>query len=306
PKTLASRHSEWLSFRYRRPFAIVEWVLAPFALLLNWIGATIVNLSGGRIGTRQLVNIDLLRSVISLGHREGAVDMEEATMLHKVLSFGDRRVREVMTPRTEMVWMHEDTRLADFLDTYDRTPRSRFPMYKEDVDNVVGILHTSDVIRAMHKGRIQQDSGLLQLVRPARFVPETKPMDDLFAEMRSAGSQMFLVVDEYGGVAGLVTMQQLVGAITGWVGEEGEEPEEEVESLGEGTFQVDGGMQVTEANEVLGLGIPEGEYETVAGFLLDSLGRIPREGETFRHGHTRLKITEMKGVKIEKVLVTKP
>ncbi|MFQ5874160.1 MAG: hemolysin family protein, partial [Dehalococcoidia bacterium] len=294
-----------LAFRYLRPFALVEWVLFPFSILLQWIGMAIVNLSGGKLGSRYLVSEELLRSVISVGQREGAVDREEARMLHKVFSFGDRRVKEVMTPRTEMIWISEDTRLSDFLDTYDRAPRPRFPVYKEEVDNVVGILHTSDVIRAMHKGEIQQDSSLLHLVRPARFVPETKPLDDLFAEISSSGIQMVIVVDEYGGVAGLVTTTQLVGAITGWAGGEEEALEEEFESLGEGAFQVDAGIQVTEANERLGLSIPDGEYETVAGFVLDALGHIPREGETFRHRRTKLTVTEMAGVKIEKVLVTK-
>ena len=222
PKTFASRHAEWLAFRYLRPFAVVEWVLLPLSALIHWIGMAIVNLSGGKIGSRELVSEELLRSVISVGQTEGAVDREEAMMLHKVLSFGDRRVKEVMTPRTEIVWMNEDTRLPDFLDTYDRVPISRFPVYKEAVDNVVGILHTRDVIRAIHKEEIQQDSALLHLVRPTRFVPETKPLDDLFGEMQSSNTQMALVVDEYGGIAGLVTMSQLVAAIMGRVVDEGE------------------------------------------------------------------------------------
>ena len=305
PKTFASRHAEWLAFRYLRPFTVVEWILFPFSALLRLIGTAIVNLSGGKIGSRRMVSEELLRSVISVGQEEGAVDRDEAIMLHKVLSFGDRSVKEVMTPRTEMVWMDEDAVLSDFLDIYEQTPRARFPLYKEDVDNVVGILQTRDVIRAMHKGEIQQNSTLLHLVRPAGFVPETKPLDDLFVEMRSSGSQMTLVVDEFGGAAGLVTVNDLVRAITGWVGEEGEASEEEFESLGEGAFQVDGGMQVDEANERLGLGIPDGDYETVAGFVLDVLGHIPHQGEATRHGQIRLLVTEMKGVKIEKIMVTK-
>jgi len=305
PKTFASRHAESLAFRYLRPFTIIEVILFPFATLVRWIGTAVVNLTGGGARTRYLVSEELLRSVISIGQREGAVEQEEAKMLHKVLSFGDRRVKEVMTPRTEIAWVEEDTTLSDFLDIYDRGSRSRFPMYKETMDNVVGILHTSDVIKAMHKGAIEAESDLVHLVRPARFVPETKQLDDLFEEMQDAGNQMSLAVDEHGGIAGLVTTQQLVEAITGWAGEDEEDAAEEVESLGQGTFQVDGGMQIEEANERLGVSIPDGEYETLAGFLLDLLGHIPQEGDTAYHGSMSMTVSEMAGVKIEKILVSK-
>ena len=250
PKTFASRHAEWLAFRYLKPFVLVEWVLFPLSILFQIIGRAIVNLTGGKIGSRQLVTEDMLRSVISIGHQEGAVDAEEAKMLHKVLGFEDRLVKEVMIPRTEIVWMNEDTRLSDFMERYEAAPWARFPVYKEDIDNVVGILHTRDVIKAMYQKVVQPDSHLLQLVRTARFVPETKPLDDLFFEMRSSGIQMTLVVDEYGGISGLVTTQQLVEAIMGRTAN-ADQPQEEVEELDEGTFQVDGGMQVSEANETL-------------------------------------------------------
>ncbi len=305
PKTFASRHSEWLAFRYIRPFAVFELLLFPFAILIRWIGTAVVNLTGGRSRGSYQVSEELLRSVISIGQSEGAVESDEAIMLNKVLNFGDRLVKEVMTPRTEIAWVEEDTTLSEFLDIYDQAPRSRFPMYKENMDNVVGILHTSDAIRAMHKGDIEAGSNLIHLVRPARFVPETKQLDGLFEEMQTTGIHMVLTVDEHGGIAGLVTMQQLVGAITGWTGEDEQAPSEEVESLGQGTFQVDAGMQIEEANERLNLSIPDGEYETIAGFLLDQLGHIPMEGEAVRHGSLTLTVSEMSGVKIEKILMTK-
>ena len=234
PKTFASRHPEWLAFRYQRPFCLVEWILRPISVLLHWIGIAIIKLSGAKAGARDLVSPELLQSVITAGQQAGTVEEEEATILRKVLGFGDRRVNEVMTPRNEVVWMNEETTLSTFLDIYVQLPHPRFPVYKESVDNVVGILHTQDVIKAMHNNEIQQDTPLLRLGQPAIFVPETKPLDDLFVEMRASGVQMALAVDEYGGVAGLVTMNQLLTAIIGRFGEEGEEGEEEYESLGEG------------------------------------------------------------------------
>ena len=304
PKTFATRHPEWLAFHYLRLFALVEVLLLPVSVFLELIGRGIISLSGGRIGARNLVSAEVLRSVISVGREHGAVDREEAKMLQNVLVFRDRLVKEVMTPRTEMVWLDEDTTLNTFLDEYDTAPLSRFPVYKEAYDNVVGILHTRDVIRALHGGQVQSDSLLIELVRPIQFVPETKRLGDLFFEMRSSGQQMYLVVDEYGGVSGLVTNQQLVAAIMGRVADD-EAVRDEVEELESGAFQVDGGMPIQEASETLGFNIPDGDYETIAGFALDILAHIPTEGEAFRFQGRRITISEMKGVKIERLLVTK-
>lgn len=304
PKTFASRHAEWLAFRYIKPFALVEVVLLPVSVFLELIGRCIVRASGGRVRGRNLVNPELLRSVISVGREEGGVHREEARMLQNVLAFRDRLVKEVMTPRTEMVWLDEDTTLQSFLDEYETSPLSRFPVYKESYDNVVGLLHTRDVIRSLHNGQVQYESKLIELVRQVPFVPETKRLGDLFFEMRSSGHQMYLVVDEYGGVSGLVTNQQLVASIMGRVADD-ETTREEVEELESGAFQVDGGMPIDDANETLGLSIPDGEYETFAGFALEMLSHIPTEGETFRFQGRRITIAEMKGVKIEKLLVYK-
>ena len=304
PKTFASRHSEWLAFRYLKPFALVEVLLLPVSVFLELIGRCIVKASGGRISGRNLVNAELLRSVISVGREEGAVGREEARMLQNVLAFRERLVKEVMTPRTEMVWLDEDTTLTAFLNEYDTSPLSRFPVYKEAYDNVVGLLHTRDVVRALHRGDVQSDSKLIELVRQVPFVPETKRLGDLFFEMRSSGQQMYLVVDEYGGVSGLVTNQQLVAAIMGRVADD-ETPRDEVEELASGALQVDGGLPIQEANETLGLNIPDGDYETIAGFALDMLAHIPSEGEAFRFQGRRITVSEMRGVKIEKLLVSK-
>lgn len=302
PKTFAARHPEWLAFTYLRPFALVEILLMPISFGLQLIGRAIINLSGGRVGSRTLVGPEVLRSVIHVSREAGTVDQEEARMLQNVLAFRERLVKEVMTPRTEMVWLDEDITLKTFLDEYENAPLSRFPVYKESYDNVVGLLHTRDVIQSLHNSRIQYDSKLIELVRQVPFVPETKRLGDLFFEMRSSGHQMYLVVDEYGGVSGLVTNQQLVASIMGRVADD-ETTREEVEELEPGAFQVDGGMPIDEANETLGLSIPDGEYETLAGFALEMLSHIPSEGETFRFQGRRITVAEMKGVKIEKLLV---
>ena len=243
--------------------------------------------------------------MISLGHKEGTVEEDEAEMLHKVFDFGNRPVREAIVPRTEVVWVEKGIKLADFLNIYAQSPLSRFPVYEDNMDNVVGILSVKDVLMAVAKGAINNESTIDDLIRPAYFTPETKRISELFAEMRDKNYRMAVVVDEYGGTAGVVSLSRLVEEIVGPVGDEFAEAEKEYETINEYTFQVDGGMRIEEANEELGLELPEGEYETVAGFVLDLLGDIPKPGQKLKYKDLKLVITEMRGVKIEKILLTK-
>jgi putative hemolysin len=243
--------------------------------------------------------------MISVGHKEGTVEKAEAEMLHKVFDFSDRPVYEIMVPRTEVVWVEKGIKLSDFLNIYAESPLSRFPVYEENTDNVVGILSVKDILMAQAKGAIGAESTIDDLIRPAYFTPEFKHTRELFTEMRDKNYRMAVVVDEYGGTAGIVSISRLVEEIVGAVGDELAEAEKEYEAINEYTFQIDGGMSVEEANTEMGLELPEGDYETVAGFVLDLLGHIPRTGERLRYKGMNLAITEMRGAKIEKILLTK-
>jgi len=243
--------------------------------------------------------------MISVGHKEGTVEEDEAEMLHKVFDFGNRPVREAIVPRTEVVWIEKGTRLIDFLGIYAQSPLSRFPVYEDNTDNVIGTLSVKDVLMALAKGAINNESAIDDLIRPAYFAPESKRISELFTEMRDKNYRMAVVVDEYGGTAGIVSLSRLVEEIVGPVGDELAEAEKEYEAIDEYTFQIDGGMRIEEANEEMELELPEGEYETVAGFILDLLGHIPKSGQRLKYKDLKLVVTEMRGLKIEKILLTK-
>ena len=210
-----------------------------------------------------------------------------------------------MTPRTEIVALEKFSSLKDFLSIYNRHSHTRFPIYEGNLDNVIGTLSVKDVVGAMSKNNLKPNYDVTQLVRDAYFVPETKLVSSIFPELRQSAFQIIMVADEFGGVAGLVTLKQLVEEIVGRVGEEGKEPEEDYQTIDANTYQVEGGMDINEANERIGLDIPEGEYETVAGFILSQLGRIPVQRERILHKGFVLEITEMGGVRIEQVKVTR-
>ena len=305
PKTIATQHAERLSLVLARPIEIISWLLTPFVVVLSWIASGFSKLAGGAPVPRSLVSKEEIRTMILVGHKEGTVAEDEAEMLHKVFEFGNRPVRVAMVPRPEVVCIEQGTKLADFLSLYEKSPLSRFPVYQDNMDNVVGILSVKDVLMAQAKGAINNQSVIDDLVRPAYFTPETKRISQLFAEMRDKNYRMAVVVDEFGGTAGIVSLSRLMEEIVGPVGDELAAAEKEYEVINEYTFQIDGGMRIEEANEEMDLELPSGEYETVAGFVLNLLGHIPKPGEQLRYKGLKLVITEMRGVKIEKILLTK-
>jgi len=305
PKTFANRHAEKLSLLFVRPIEIFSWLFTPFVAILSWISSGVTKLVGGTPVPRSLVSEEEIRTMITVGHKEGTVEEAEADMLHAVFEFGDRPVSEVLVPRPEVVGVEKGTTLADFLALYAESPISRFPVYEENMDNVVGILSIKDVLMALAKGTITSESPIDNLIRPAYFTPETKRIGELFSEMRDKNYRMSVVVDEYGGTAGVVSLSRLMEEIVGPVGDELAAAEKEYEPINEYTFQIDGGMRIEEANEEMGLELPEGEYETVAGFVLHLLGRIPKQGQQLRYKGLKIVVTKMKGLKIEEILLTK-
>jgi len=305
PKTLATRHAERLSLLYVYPLGAITRVVSPVATGLGWLGSALSGGGGRSAALQDQVSEEEIRTMISVGAEEGTVEKAEAEMLRKVFDFGDYSVREVMTPRPEVVWIEQGTKIADFLAIYAEAPHTRFPVCRENIDNVAGILWIKDVLMAQAEGSLNQESTIDGLVRPIYFIPETKRIAELLAEMQSRGYRMAVAVDEYGIISGIVTLEHLVEEIVGEMGDELTLMAKEFEYIDEQTVQIEGGMRVEEANEELGLELPDGEYDTVAGFLLNLVGHIPKEGEQVRFGNLKLVVTEMRGVKIEKILVTK-
>lgn len=304
PKSVAVRYGEKMALSYARPIELVSILLYPFVYVLNHIGIRLTKLVG-EIEAKPTMSEAEFRTAITVGEAEGVVEEEAAEMLHNIFEFGNRPVREVMVPRPEVVFIERGARLADFLATYAAHPLSRFPVYEENRDNVVGILSVKDILMAQAKGTLDNETTIDDFLRPTRFVPESKLISDLFIEMRDKNCHLAVVVDEFGGTAGIVTLTQLVEEIVGPVGEELAKAEKDYEIIDEHTFQIDGSMRIEEVNEEIGLGLPEGDYETVAGFILHLLGRIPRPGEQLKYKGLKLVITKMRGVKIEEVLLTR-
>ena len=301
PKTVAWNRSETLAFAYARPLSVVEFILTPGVRVLQAITNVFTRIMGITNSTAE-VSEGEIRSLIEAGAQTGAVEQTEAELLNKVFRFGDQKVQEIMTPRTAIVWVERGTTLRDFLALYAQRNHTRFPVYSENIENVVGVLSNKDVLLALGKGDVTMDDSVTELLREAYFVPETKTVADTFSEMQQGGYGLVLTVDEFGGIAGLVTLKQMLEVIVGQVDEERDEVTEEFSEIDDDTYRINAGMTIILANERLNLDLPEGDYQTVAGFILDQLGYIPEAGEILEYGDLKLTVRSMNGVRIEEVL----
>jgi len=300
PKNIAWRRSEKVAFAVSRPIRLVELTLSPMVTLLQ-LFSTMTNRALGISASTPQIGEEEIRTMISAGAQTGAVDAGEAALLDKVFRFGDRQIREIMTPRPEIVWIENDDNLERFLEVYSEHTHTRFPVYEGSMENVLGVLSVKDILSGI-KGLNGEASGrVTKDLRPAFFVPETKSVSETFNVMREGGHSVVLTVDEFGGIAGLATLKQMMAVIVGQMGDEGSAPEETVTALGRDAFLMDAGLAISDINEELGLGIPEGDYQTLAGFILDRMGRIPDVGDVLEFGDLRFTVRNMERVRIEEV-----
>ena len=305
PKRIALHSPERIAGMISRPMQYLSTLGAPFVTLLSASTGAVLRVIGLGGVREETISEEELRLMIGMSAESGSMARAEAELLDRVFHFGDRHVHEVMTPRTEAIGVEKDATLAGFYAVYSGAHHSRFPVYDESLDNIVGILVIKDVLSKLAAGEVGMDSPVEPLARPALFVPETKLIGELFREMQIRGDQMAIAIDEFGGTAGIVTLEQLLEEMVGQVRDELWPAEAEITTIDERTTQVDGGLSIEEAREELHLDIPEGDYDTVAGFVLSQLGHIPRVGETVTLDGYRLTVAEMRGLKIELLRVVK-
>ena len=210
PKTVALRFPMGIAMLFTRPLKAVELMFLPLVVVLQWV-TRIADIGRGDAQADASITEGELRTLIDIGEEEGQFEPDEAERLHRVFRFGDRQVREVMTPRNEIVFVGRGTTLGEFLDIYVDHSHTRFPFYRKSTDDIVGILSVKDVLKAMSSKGMARDDAVTEVIRDVYFVPESKRIAELFDELRESGNQMAIAVDEFGGVAGLVTLKSPAG-----------------------------------------------------------------------------------------------
>lgn len=245
-----------------------------------------------------------LKSMVDAGHEGGVLEGDERQMIYSIFELGDTLVREIMLPRIYINALDVSTPLQEAVDELIKSGHSRMPVYEESVDNVLGLLYAKDLLKIWRKG--DKIESLRSLLRPATFVPEAKKVDELLEEMQSGHVHMAMVVDEYGGIAGLVTLEDIFEEIVGEIQDEYDQSEEApYVQAGDGEYVFQGRVDLRDFNEVMGSQLPTEETETLGGFIYDQVGRVPTSGETLQVGDIQLTIEQVTGRRIRKVRAKK-
>ncbi len=309
PKTFAKHNAESFARLSIRILVLFYYLFYPFTYIINLFAKGVIKLAGGKVDKEKpLITEDELEFMISVSQKEGILEDKTKEMMHNIIDFKSVSVKEIMVPRTEMVCIEINRSISDLLDLIEEHEYSRIPAYEGKLDNIVGIIYIKDLIKKLKEKSIEY-INLREILREAMFVPETKHIYDLFKEFQAKRVHVAIVIDEYGGVAGLVTMEDILEEIVGEIRDEYDEKEEdEFIKVGEDRFIVDAGMDLDDFCENLGIEKTEEmeEYETVAGLVYDLADRIPTEGDEFElEGKYRIKVLKVSGKKIEKVEVRK-
>ncbi len=302
PKRIAMQKSEKIAVITGPVIGIVSRLASPLIAALTVCTNAVVKLFGATgKETRNGPSEEEIKQLV-MGHRT-LLDQEKE-MIHEVLRFGDAVAREVMIPKPDIVGLPEGSTVGDALKAVQETGFSRFPLYRGDLDTILGIVSVKDLMQLALEGNL--DTDLTKVARPAYFVPETKKVLDLFEELRERRSAMAFVVDEYGGTSGLVTTELLAEQVVGDIRDEHDRDEDEVRLQGVDEAVVDAGLTITEINDELKLSLPVGgDYDTVAGLIMAKLDRIPEIGDEVRHSGIVLRVEGMDGNRILKVRVSK-
>jgi CBS domain containing-hemolysin-like protein len=302
PKTFAIQQPDRVALRVAPLIAFIGTVVGPFAKGLLRLANVIMPGKGLKEGP--YITEQEIRASAEVASEEGEIEDEEKELIHSIFEFGDTIVREVMVPRPDIVAIEDDKTLRDVQALVLEHGISRIPVYKEDLDDVVGIVFAKDVLKAFHQG--EQRSGLTELMREVRFVPETKKVAELLREMQREKFHLALVTDEYGSVTGLVSLEDLLEELVGEITDEYDQEEPEIVELGEGRFRVSGKASVDDVNESLEIELPDEEWDTIAGFVLDVFGKIPDDGEEVEYQGMTFKAEQVQGRRISAILITLP
>ena len=304
PKAVALENADRLATVLAVPVSWLSRALHPLVWVLDssaGLVARLLRVPPARAGITSHTEEDI-RFIVGEAEDMGAIETVEEEMVYKVFDFADKEAHEVMVPRPQVVALSADLPTQEALGALVGSPYTRYPVYRDSLDDVLGILHVRDLFRALYDRGIE-NVEMEELIRPAYVVPETKDLGALLAEFRSQNQHMAIVVDEYGGVAGIVTLEDLLEEIVGEIEDEYDLPDESVERLDERRIRIAGTFPIDDFNEQFGQEIPQEDFHTVAGFVFGELGRAPGEGDEILWNGLRFDVVETDGTRIGKLEV---
>ncbi len=304
PKSIALQDPEGTSLIVARPTLFTEVLFKPAIIALNGAGNLLLRLFGVEpaSGHELVHSVEELKMLVEASTEGGVMEKDEGEMLHAIFDFGELLVEQVMIPRTEIIAVEADASLQDTVQRMINHPYTKFPVYEDNLDQVVGIVHARDVIAATQDPE-RKHCTARDLAREALFVPQAISVNRLLQEFRARRQHIAIVLDEYGGTAGLVTLEDLLEEIVGEVSGPFDEQPPEIQPLADGQVLIDGLTLIDDVNEELGLHLSDPHYNTIAGYVLGRLGRIPGVGDAVEVDGVRLEVREMDGLRISRLLL---
>jgi CBS domain containing-hemolysin-like protein len=306
PKSIALQNPEKTSLVVAGPTLWTEQIFKPAIWLLNGAGNLLLRLVGveSASGHELLHSVEELKMLVTASAEGGVVETDEREMLHAVFDFGELLVRQVMIPRTEVIAVEADLPLEEITSLVTQSTYTKFPVYDDDLDNILGIVHVKDLLRAMQQPGWEKLTAR-SLARDPIYVPETIPVSSLLQHFRADRQHIAIVLDEFGGTAGLVTLEDLLEEIVGEVSDPFDNNAPEIQTLPDGTVLIDGLALIEEVNARLGLGLQDPYYDTIAGYMLGKLGHIPQPEEFVEEDGLRLQVEAMDGLRIARLALTR-
>ncbi len=301
PKTWAVQQTDKWALRVAPILIAVHRSIGPLAAVLVRVANAIM--PGRGLPQGPLATEDEIRAMAEVASEEAAIEEDEKDLIHSIFEFGDTLVREVMVPRPDMVCVPVDSGLRNVLDVILRHGYSRIPVYRGELDEIVGVVYAKDVLRHLHAGK--ENVPLDSIMREAYFVPETKKLSELLREMQQRRVHIALVTDEYGSVAGLVTIEDLLEEIVGEIADEYDREEPQLEPVDDHTYRVNGRLSIDDVNDLLDVNLPHDEWDTVAGLMYGLLGAVPTQGETVSYDNLTFTAEKVQGRRIAKVLISR-
>ncbi len=301
PKSLAAQNSEKISLKVARPISLITFILNPIITVLIYITNTIIKIFGGQIDkVKPLITEEDLKTMVSVSHEEGVLEGEEKQMIYNVFEFGDSQAKDVMTPRTDMIVANINSTYQELINIFREEQFSRLPIYEETVDNIIGVLYIKDLI-FFEDGK--EEFSIEKHMRVPYFTYEFKSTVDLFADMRAKRVPIAILLDEYGGTSGIVTIEDLVEEIVGDIEDEYDDDTDKIEVIKEDEYIVDGDTKISMVNEMIGLNIESEDFDSIGGFVTGLHGRLPKTGETINYFDTKFTIQSTSRNRIVKMKI---
>ena len=301
PKSLSTQKSQEVACFVARPISLVVLIFTPVVKVLMFISNLMIRLFGGKIDTsKPFITTDELKTIVTVSHEEGVLEEEEKEMIFIVFGFGDSYTKDVMIPRTDMIAVDVNATYDEIIELYKQEQFSRMPVYQESHDNIIGVIYMKDLLLKQFDPK---DFVISDFLRDVYFVHEFKRIDELFKEMRSKKIGMAIVVDEYGGTSGIVTLEDLIEEIVGDIDDEYDMTEDSFVKIADQEYLVDGSFRISDFNDELNLDISSNEFDSIGGFIIGLLDRFPDEGEVVVYDDITFKVEETMNNRINKLRI---